>query len=550
MKIKNLNSKSFGMSKIFDVLVIGAGGAGLSAAIWAKLYGADVAVVCKQFPTNAGTVQAQGGINGVLYESKDSIAHHIEDTLTSSSFLANKKAVKILCENAKDTIHWLDGLGVAFSKTQEGKFAQRRLGASKYSRTSYCSDYTGLKIVHTLFDYALSLGIEFFNEHYLLNLISDQKEVQGATFLDIKTTNVVQFLAKSVVIATGGYAELYNGFSTNSSSNTGDGLAVAIRAGAKLSNLEFVQFHPTSLEHSSILISESARAEGGHLINSDGERFVDELSARDTVARAVYQEIEKGKTVYLDVRHLGLEKILEEMPQERALAYEFEGLKMESDLIPIKPSAHYTIGGIKIDTTAKTSLKNLYACGECADAGIHGANRLGGNSLLEIIVFGKIAGISAYHNAQNNTNYKEIESSQLKSDKNFIDGVFYFPNRINFYDRKEFMGKIFYRNIGLFRTDLNMKAVLQHIRQWQKELPFMGISDKSKIYNKNLIEFIEFGNMLELSEAVVVSAISRCESRGAHYRIDYPHTNKNFEMHSIAYKLDSVLAVDFIGVGK
>lgn len=534
-----------------DVLIIGSGGAGLSAAIWAKKNGAKkVTIINKQFPTNASTAGAQGGINGVLYQEFDSVELHIEDTIKSSSNLANPKSVKLLCENAKDTILWLDSIGVAFSKTEDGKFAQRKLGASKYNRTSYCSDYTGLKIIHSLYDYALYIGVEFINEHYLLNLISDQKEVSGATFLDIKTAEVIEIFAKSVILATGGYSEIFNGFSTNSSASTGDGLSVAIRAGAQLTNLEFIQFHPTTLKHSSILISESARAEGGYLVNSDGERFIDELSTRDQVARAVYAQLEKGNEVYLDVRHLGVEKIKEDMPQERALAYEFEALMMESDLIPIKPSAHYSMGGIKTDINTKTSLKNLFACGECADVGIHGANRLGGNSLLEIISFGKIAGINASLNANNNTKDITKESEQYISDKNFIQGVYYFPNRINFYDRKEFMGKIFYRNIGLFRTDLNMKAVLQHIRQWQKELPFMGISDKNKIYNKNLVEFIEFGNMLELSEAIVVSAISRCESRGAHFRVDYPEQNPSFEMNSISYKADGVLAVDFIKVEK
>lgn len=530
---------------MIDVLIIGAGGAGLNAAIWAKKSGAKVSVYNKNFPTNSTTSQAQGGMNAVVYSDVDKIQFHIEDTLKSAHGLGNPKTIKYLCENAKESVLWLDSIGVPFSKTEDGRFAQRKLGASKYKRSCYSSDYTGLKIIHTLRDYAETIGVEFVNEQYLLNLISNQKSVSGATFLDVKTSKIKKVLAKKVILATGGFGEIYNGFCTNSSANTGDGVAIALRAGVKLSNLEFVQFHPTTLEHSSVLISESARAEGGLLVNSDGERFVEELGQRDVVARAIFKQIEKGKKVYLDMRHLGVEKILEEMPQERALAFEFEGLKMESELIPIKPSAHYTMGGINVNENCETTLKNLFAVGECSDAGIHGANRLGGNSLLEIITMGKLAGINATKDLENFEICDIKSEEQLEKDTKMIQNLFNSKEITNFYTNKELIGKIFYNDVGLFREEEKLEVALEFVKKTQVALKNQAIADKSRVYNKNLVEFLEFKNMIELSEAVVVSAIARQESRGAHFRIDYPQEDSNFNTNSIVYQSGEYLSIYF-----
>ncbi len=534
---------------MIDVLIIGSGGAGLTAAIWAKKNGASVAIYNKNYPTNATTSQAQGGINAVMYDGIDDSSLHIEDTLRSAHKLGNKKTIKYLCENAKEAVSWLDCIGVPFSKTEDGHFAQRKLGASKYQRSCHSSDYTGLKIIHTLRDYAQSLGIEFINEHYLLNLICENEAVVGALFLDIKNGEVKEVGAKSVILATGGFGELYNGFCTNSSANTGDGLAVALRAGAKLGNLEFIQFHPTTLEHSSVLISESARAEGGKLVTNDGERFVDELGPRDEVARAIFAQIQNGKKVFLDMRHLGLAKIMEEMPQERALAYEFEGLKMEDEPICIKPSAHYTMGGIKVDENCQTSLKNLFACGECADAGIHGANRLGGNSLAEIIVFGKLAGTNAAKNALNSEIFN-LNDEAIEKEKNKIKQIIETKSECNFYDNKELMGKIFYDDVGLFRDEPKLLIALEFVRKCKVDHSRCAIADKSTKYNKNLVEYLEFENMLELAEAVVLSAIARKESRGAHYRVDFPNETQNFDANSIVCKKDDFLEIVFEKVEK
>ena len=533
-----------------DVLIIGSGGAGLVAAIAAREAGASVKVVGKSFPTRSQTSMAQGGINAAMANvEEDSIEAHIKDTLKSAQGLADEKAVRKLCEEAIDSIQWLDRIGLPFSRTKDGKIAQRRLGGASGIRACYAQDYTGLKILHSLYDEASKMGIEFVNEHFLLNYIVEESDsnpyTNGATFLNIKTGEAVEIRAKSVIVATGGYSRVFHGFSTNSTASTGDGLAAAIRAGAKLSDLEFVQFHPTGLKNSAILISESARGAGGYLLNAKKERFTDELAPRDVVARAISDEIDRGGEVFLDIRHLGEAFIDHELPQERKLAITYEGVDPVLDLIPIKPVAHYTMGGIDVDEDSMTCVKGLYAAGEAANHRVHGANRLGGNSLLELVVFGRQTGENAASYAKSN----EIiltENEQLKKDANFIAGIKHFTNQIDFYEKREFLGKMFYNNAGIKRTDMGLKAVLDAVRQVQKELPLMGPKDKSTVYNTNLVEFIEFGNTVELSEILLVGAISRNESRGAHFREDVP--NKNDEVygaHTISWRELGVLCVDF-----
>ncbi len=418
-------------------------------------------------------------------------------------------------------------------------------------RACYAQDYTGLKILHSLYDACLKEGITFYNEYFLLNLIRQEDEkgkvtIGGATALNIKTGEVEEFRAKTVIMATGGYSRIYQKHSTNAAGSTGDGLAAAIRAGAKLSDMEFVQFHPTGLKNSSILISESARGAGGHLLNAKGERFTDELQPRDALSRAIADEIEKGGEVFLDIRHLGEAFIDHELPQERKLAKLYENVDPVYELIPIKPVAHYTMGGIAVDGDSQTAVSGLFAVGECANHNVHGANRLGGNSLLELVVFGRQAGENAAKIAAERNGVAE-DPEQLKRDKNFVQGVKYFTNQIDFYEKRYFIGNIFYNNAGIKRNDMGLKSVLVAIRQIQKELPFMGPKDKSKSYNTNLVEFIEFGNMVELAEIMVVGAISRNESRGAHFREDIPVRNDTvYGAHTISWREDGVLCVDFL----
>ena len=536
-----------------DVLIIGSGGAGLVAAIAAKEAGSTVKVVGKSFPTRSQTSMAQGGINAAMANvEEDSVEAHIKDTLKSAQGLADESAVRTLCEDAVDAIQWLDRIGLPFSRTKDGKIAQRRLGGASGIRACYAQDYTGLKILHSLYDEASRMGIEFVNEHFLLNYIVEgdrndpDRYTSGATFLNIKTGEVVEIRAKSVIVATGGYSRIYHGFSTNSTASTGDGLAAAIRAGARLSDLEFVQFHPTALKSSAILISESARGAGGYLLNADKERFTDELAPRDIVARAISEEIEKSGEVYLDIRHLGDKFIDHELPQERKLAITYEGLDPVLELIPIKPVAHYTMGGIEVDENSMTCIKGLYAAGEAANHKVHGANRLGGNSLLELMVFGRQAGLNAAEYAKENEILFRHEE-QLKKDRDFVAGVKEFGNQIDFYEQRESLGKIFYHNAGIKRTETGLKAVLDTVQRIQKELPLMGPKDTTQIYNTNLVEFLEFGNSVELSELLLVGAISRNESRGAHFREDIPDKNDEaYGAHTISWKEEDRLCVDFL----
>jgi succinate dehydrogenase / fumarate reductase flavoprotein subunit len=535
-----------------DVLIIGAGGAGLVAALSASEAGAKVRVITKEYPTRSQTSMAQGGINAALGNAgEDSVEAHIANTMKSAHGLANEEAVRYLCEEAPKAVEWLDSIGVCFSRTKESKIAQRTLGGASAARACYAQDYTGLKILHTLYDRCLEAGVEILSERYLLNFIVnhdqyDKPYTGGATVLNIQTGEVESYESASVIVATGGYSRIYDTHSTNSTSSTGDGIAAAIRAGARLSDMEFVQFHPTALKNSSILISESARGAGGYLLNSKGERFTNELAPRDEVARAIHNEMAKGEEVFLDIRHLGEAFIDEELPQERKLAKLYENVDPVYDLIPIKPAAHYTMGGIEVDKKSHSKLKGLFAAGECANHKVHGANRLGGNSLLELVVFGKQAGANAAAYAKKFD--KNIDSAQHNSSaNNFVTGVKYFTNQIDFYQKRSFIGKIFYNNAGISRDDMGLKAVLGAIRQIQREIPFMGPKDKSKICNTNLVEFIEFGNMVELCEIILVCAISRNESRGAHFRSDIPQENDMaYKAHTITWKEDGVLCADFM----
>ncbi|WP_200762974.1 FAD-dependent oxidoreductase [Nitrosophilus alvini] len=530
----------------FDIIIVGSGGAGLSAALTAKSIGLKVAVLSKSYPTRSQTSMAQGGINAVIYPDDDSVQKHIEDTIKSSQGLADPSIVEYVCKKAPDAIRWLDSIGTPFSRNGE-RIAQRKLGGAANPRACYAQDYTGLKILQTLFDQCIKEDIAFLNEKYLLNIITKDNTAYGVTALDMRTGEVEAYFAKAVILATGGYSRIYWGFSTNSTHATADGIAAAMRAGAKISDLEFVQFHPTALKKSSILISEAARGAGGKLINQKGEHFVDELATRDEVARAIHAQIESGNDVFLDITHLGEKFIDQNLPQERKLAILYEGVDPVKEPIPVKPAAHYTMGGIDVNRKMQTNIKGLYAAGECANAKLHGANRLGGNSLLEIIVLGKEAALNAAEYSKNITHIETQKPETLENDANFIKAVYNgFTNQIDFYEKREFLGKIFYANAGVVREEMRLKGVLSAVRQIQREIPFMGIKDKSKIYNTNLIDFIEFGNMLEISEALLVSAISRNESRGAHFRSDFPKKDdEKYLAHTIVWKEDGVLCADF-----
>jgi len=505
------------MNNKSDVLIIGAGGAGLTAALNAKISGASVKVLTKEYPTRSQTCMAQGGINAALGNAgEDSVEAHIANTLKSAHGEADEEAVRFMCSEAINAVEWLDSIGVCFSRTEEAKIAQRTLGGASASRACYAQDYTGLKILHTLYDRCQKEGIEILNEKYLLDLLRDEKGcVCGAQVLDIRSGEIEIHRANAVILAGGGYSRIYDKNSTNSTASTGDAIAIALRSGAEVIDMEFVQFHPTALKNSSILISESARGEGGYLLNSKGERFTDELAPRDIVSRAINDEIQKGEDIFLDIRHLGETFIDEGLPQERKLAKLYENIDPVFELIPIRPVAHYTMGGIFVDNKSQTTLKGLFACGECANHRVHGANRLGGNSLLEIVVFGKEAGLNAAKYAIENS-FEDKTQSDVTGDS-FFEDLKEFTNEIDFYEKRELVGDMFYDKVGIVRKEDELQNAAQEIAELKTQLCKMGVSDRSKEYNTNLIEFLEFRNILDVCEAVVSGAIERKVSCGAHY---------------------------------
>ncbi len=504
----------------YDVLIIGGGGAGLCAALSACKSGAKVAIISQNYPTRAQTSMAQGGINAVLDTDNDSIELHIEDTLKASSYLASKEMVTLMCQNAPKAIKWLDSIGVPFSRDENGKIAQRQLGGASRKRACYSQDYTGLKILHTLHDQCLKHNIEFLVDKFLLNIVVQDNQIQAALVLDIKTTQIIQLEAKSIILATGGYGGVYYNYTTNDYTSTGDGIVCALNSGADIIDMEFIQFHPTALKNSKALISESARGAGGKLINQKGERFIDELKPRDEVARAVFEQIQNNNEVFLDITHLDKEYIKEHLPQERKLALLYENVDPIDNIIPIVPAVHYTMGGIEVDKNMQTSVNGLFAIGECACAKVHGANRLGGNSLLELIVFGLIAGENAHNFSKKISNNQKLSNQYLENEQKKLDEIFNYKNEINFYHQREFLGEMMYKNCGIIRRKDDLKNSLKTLHDIKKNLSKMGIVDKSKKYNQNLIDFLKFQNSLQIAELIIKGALARDKSIGAHFIMD------------------------------
>ena len=526
---------------MIDVLIIGSGGAGLTAALTAKQRGSSVLVVGKAYPTNSQTSMAQGGMNAALANvGEDTITSHIADTIKSAHGLCDEEMVKKMCGDAPKTIAWLESIGVPFSRLNNEKkgidtIAQRQMGGASAKRACYAQDYTGLKILHTLYDTCLKNHIDFLDEHYLLNLITEESVAQGVTLLDIRTGEVKQINAKSVIIATGGYGGLYHGYTTNAYGSTGDGVAAVLRAGGAVSDMEFVQFHPTALKGSSILISESARGEGGYLVNTKGERFVDELLPRDVVARAIFDQFKNGQEVFLDVRHLGEQKLMELLPQEVELCKLHEHVDPAKELIPIKPVAHYSMGGIDVDNTLEVNgIKGCFAVGECSNAKVHGANRLGGNSLLEITAFGKFAGSNAANYAQS-VSAHEQNNKQLNQDKLYLENLYAKDHTVNFYEKREALGKLFYKKVGIVRDNAQLSQAMETLNTIGMAHQHMGLNDKSFSNNTNLIDFLEFSNVLQIAPTIISAAITRDESRGAHYKTGFESMdNEKFEMHIVS----------------
>jgi len=495
---------------IIDMLIIGSGASGLSCALSAKENQIqDVVVLSKTFPTHSQTSQAQGGINAVESTDTKQIQSHIDETIKASHFLAKEEMVKILVENSYDAIKWLDDMGVVFSKDNEGNFLKRRLGGVSSDRTYFCDDYTGLKILQTLYDNCIKSGIEFLYEYYVLDLIIEDEKIFGVIAYDLNSGEIKQILAKNVVLATGGYSGIYTNHTTNSLSSTGEIISIASKRGVKLSNIDFIQFHPTALKDYNILISESARGIGGKLVDENQERFVDELKPRDEVSKAILDKIKLNHQVFLDLTKVDPKLIYETMPQEVKIVKEFLDLDIAKDLIPINISAHYSMGGIEVDSNTKTNIKNLYAIGEVSQSNIHGQNRLGGNSLLELIVFGKRCAkyISDYGN--DNFEFDTSDTQYLQTNLSYIQEIFQYEGKNNFYELKDSLGDILFRYVG---ADKDYKSLIYAKEQINNLITLstdISLGDRSEKYNKHLMEYVEFRHSLDTALLIVEDSLKR-----------------------------------------
>jgi succinate dehydrogenase / fumarate reductase flavoprotein subunit len=539
-----------------DILIVGAGLAGMRAAIAASP-NLDVALLSKVHPVRSHSVAAQGGINAAIGEN-DSWEAHAYDTAKGGLYLGDQDAIEAMCREAPHDILELERMGVIFSRTPEGRIAQRPFGGAGFPRTCYAADRTGHALLHAMYEQLLKRRCRVYEEWYVTSLVLEAGRCCGVVAWDLVRGGLELLRAKAVILATGGSGRAFS-TSTNAVINTGDGMALAYLAGLPLQDMEFVQFHPTTLKDTGILITEGARGEGGYLLNTLGDRFMKryapeqmELATRSTVSLAIGQEILEGRgvdgCVLLDLRHLGRARILERLPQIRELALEFAGLDPIETPIPIRPGAHYQMGGVRTDMWGETALPGLYAAGECACVSVHGANRLGGNSLLETIVFGRRAGTKASTFAKDQTaatvsdRHLRVEYARLESLlKN--DG----PERP--WQVRDDLGKIMSLNLGIFRTKDSMREASAALRTLKQHAATVRVEDKGRIFNSDLIQALELQCLVEVSETIVVSALAREESRGAHYRADFPKRDDGAWLrHTLAYRRPEGPAIQYAPV--
>jgi succinate dehydrogenase / fumarate reductase flavoprotein subunit len=540
--------------KPFDVVIVGGGGAGLYAAMEAMKTNPalNIAVLSKVYPNRSHTSAAQGGANAALANKakNDTVEMHIFDTIKGGDYLADQDAVDVLCSEAPKIIRELENMGTPWSRMADNTIAQRPFGGATLPRCCYCSDKTGHTILQTLYEQCLKKGVIFFNEYFALNLSVNGSRSRGLIAMNMKSGKVEAFPARTVIFATGGYAKMYWNRSSNAAGNTGDGQAIAFRAGIPLKDMEFVQFHPTGLRKSGLLITEGARGEGGYLVNKDGERFMAryakekmELGPRDLVSRSIETEILEGRGfdspagtyIHLDLTHLGADLIKSRLPQIREMSMQFEGVDPIEEPIPIRPTAHYSMGGIDTDNFGRTVMEGVYAAGECGCVSVHGANRLGGNSLLDILVFGRIAGHTAAEEA-GRFEPGRISEAELKEQTDGIRGSMHSSGHYERYgELREALGQTLAHNVGIFREASLLKRGIQDIAELKERFRKVRVSDTSDVFNTNLLQVLELRNMLDLAETVAVGASAREESRGSHTRVDFPvRDDATWHKHTMA----------------
>jgi succinate dehydrogenase / fumarate reductase flavoprotein subunit len=515
-----------------------------------------VAVLSKVFPTRSHTGAAQGGVAAALGNvDDDSVEDHIFDTVKGSDYLGDQDAIEILCSEAPGTVYELEHAGVPFSRLDDGRISQRPFGGHSATRACHAADRTGHVILQTLYEHCIRKKVRFYSEFFVVSLIVEQGRVQGLVAWDIIHGGLHVFHAKAVLLATGGYGRVYK-TTSNALSNTGDGMALAYEAGVPLEDMEFVQFHPTGIYKLGILITEGARGEGGILLNRNGERFMEtyapsmkDIAPRDVVSRAIYMEVRgrrgiDGKDyVYLDLRHLGRKLILDKLPDIHSFALTYIGVDAVKEPIPVQPTCHYAMGGIPTDVNGRvvmdeqnTVLPGLYAAGECACVSVHGANRLGCNSLLDIVVFGKRAGQQIIEDLRgmgmpdpsNETADKahfRIEDLLEGSGEETASGI------------RERLQEMMMVRCSVFRNQELLTAAAKELKKLRSRYVAIQIMDRGKMCNTDLVEAFELGYLLTLADTIITGALARTESRGAHYREDFPNRDdEKFLKHSLIRK--------------
>jgi len=528
-----------------DVLVVGAGCAGMRAAIEAHDAGADVAVISKLHPTRSHSGAAEGGINAALGNAADDDPEtHAFDTVKGSDYLGDQDSIEVFTREAPEDIIQLEHWGAFFSRREDGKLAQRPFGAAGSPRTIYAADITGHVLIQVLYEQLVKRDIRVYEEWFAWRLVENDGRCQGVICWDLMNGGVKLVAGKTVVLATGGAGRLYRA-TTNAYACTGDGMAMALRLGLPLKDMEFMQFHPTTLFPSGILLTEGCRGEGAYLINSEGERFMQryapnamELASRDVVSRSEQTEIDQGRgvngSVLLDMRHLGAEKIIERLPGSRELSLVFAGVDPIHDPVPVRPGAHYHMGGVATDTDGLTELTGLYAAGEVACVSVHGANRLGGNSLMETITFGRRAGRAAAEWAQSHTTI-DVPASAVADAEREVRTLLDREEGERPWQIRDELGSTMLENFGVFRREHQMAKQIEIIDGLRERYGNVVVEDKGNVFNNDLTQAIELGYLLDLAACMLQAGIARKESRGAHSRPDdYPdRDDENFLKHSI-----------------
>ena len=542
-----------------DVLVVGGGLAGLRAALEAQNEGANVAIITKVHPVRSHSNAAQGGINAALTDRGDTWEEHAYETVKGSDYLGDQDAIEVLAEEAGRAIIDMEHMGVIFSRNEDGQLGTRNFGGQQRARTFFVADFTGQAMLHVMYEQIMKAGTRVYEEWFVSSLIMENGECHGVVAIEMISGKTQLIKAKAVIMASGGLGRLYEP-TTNALICTGDGIALSYNAGAPLIDMEMVQYHPTTLKSNGVLITEAARGEGAYLLNSKGERFMEkyapnmmELASRDVVSRAEQTEINEGRgidgCVLLDLRHLGRQKIHERLAYINEVSMDFIGIDLAEAPVPIRPGMHYQMGGIKTDFDGATVIPGLYAAGEAACVSVHGGNRLGANSLLDTIVFGRRSGAAAALFAKERPEVRILES-RLSLDEDHIKEILSRPDNNDTPAKIRLdMGVTMNEHAAVFRTTEGLQVAQEKIALLKERYKSVPVQDKGSIFNTNLIFALELGVMLDCAETIVIGAKERKESRGAHTMLDYPdRDDENWLKHIRITSTDKGPKGDYIPV--